>query len=146
MNPSNFFKALLAIVLLFTVSACSAYSNQENGKTKAMTDTIKSTITNPLWEEDFADPHVLRIDKGWYAYATGNPGYYNIGVAFSTDFTDWSTVQEALPDRPSWQPIVQGLTWAPDVSKVGDRYLMLYVARQESSGLQCHDSGGGPRG
>lgn len=137
MKYLNTLRVLLTIVLIFSITGCSTRSDQENGKTQTMSDSNKSTITNPLWEEDFADPHVLRSARGWHAYATGNPGYYNIGVATSSDFTNWGPVQEALPDRPSWQPIVQGLTWAPDVSKVGDRFLMLYVARQESSGLQC---------
>lgn len=102
-----------------------------------MSESSSTTVTNPLWEDDFPDPHVMRAEIGWYSYATGNPGYYNIGVSSSKDFTKWSPVVEALPDRPSWQPITQGLTWAPDVSKVGERYLMLYVARHDSSGLQC---------
>jgi beta-xylosidase len=128
------FSTFAIFVLL---SSCSSNSNQENGNPNPMNGSTQDTITNPLWEDDFPDPHVLRSSNGWFAFATGNPGYYNIGVSSSLDFTVWSPVQEALPERPSWQPISQGLTWAPDVSKVQDRYLMLYVARHQSSGLQC---------
>ena len=126
-----------SFVIFVLLSSCSSNSNQENGNLNSMNGSTKDSITNPLWEDDFPDPHVLRSSNGWFAFATGNPGYYNIGVSSSMDFTNWSPVQEALPERPSWQPISQGLTWAPDVSKVQDRYLMLYVARHQSSGLQC---------
>lgn len=132
----NIFRLILLFGLALIVG-CSTSNDEQNGNVNSMSDNDKATITNPLWEADFPDPHVLRSSNGWYSYATGNPGYYNIGVSFSSDFNSWSPVTEALPDRPSWQPITQGLTWAPDISHVGDRYLMLYVARHESSGLQC---------
>lgn len=130
-------KSLSCLLVIALLTSCSSNSDQGNGNSNSMTESSSATITNPLWEDDFPDPHVMRGENGWYSYATGNPGYYNIGVSSSKDFTQWSPVVEALPDRPSWQPITQGLTWAPDVSKVGERYLMLYVARHESSGLQC---------
>lgn len=132
----KFVKHLIVFLFsMFFLIACS--SNRESGYPGSMSNSSKSTITNPLWEDDFPDPHILRSDSGWFAYATGNPGYYNIGFSSSADFSNWAPVQEALPDRPSWQPITQGLTWAPDVTKVGSKYLMLYVARHEQSGLQC---------
>lgn len=127
---------ILPFLSILLVS-CLNDSTQIEGNSDPMVSLSSTIITNPLWEDDFPDPHVLRGEKGWYAYATGNPGFYNIGVAFSADFSAWSKVKEALPERPNWQPIVQGLTWAPDVTRVGNRYLMIYVARHADSGLQC---------
>ena len=120
-------------MLLLTVGCVST----KNGSQESMSKIPVNQLSNPLWEEDFPDPHILRVKDGWVAYATGNPGYTNIGVSFSRDFLSWTDVEEALPERPSWQPIRQGLTWAPDVSFVDGKYLMLYVARDDKSGLQC---------
>ena len=96
-----------------------------------------STYRNPVIDADFADPHVVRAGSRWYAFATGVVGETNIQVARSSDLVRWETLGEALPDRPPWQPLEMGLTWAPEVLAVGDRWVMHYTARDDASGLQC---------
>jgi beta-xylosidase len=128
---------LLAVAVL--LASCAQVAPTGTQETDAsMTPTIAAgQMINPLIGDDFPDPHVLRVDDGWLAFATGSPGFANIQVARSDDFSSWEMLEDALPERPSWQPIQMGLTWAPDVTRVGDRFLMLYVARHQASGLQC---------
>ncbi|MEY4970167.1 MAG: hypothetical protein RLZZ277_398 [Actinomycetota bacterium] len=130
-------KSIVIFAGLTFLSLATGCSTNQNGIEKTMPDLAQNQIANPLWEGDFPDPHVLRVNEGWVAYATGVPGYSSISVSFSKDFKEWTPVKDALPDRPDWQPITQGLTWAPDVSIVNGRYLMFYVARDQASGLQC---------
>ena len=60
----------------------------------------------------------MRDGDRFYAYATGSAGFSNIQVATSDDLVDWSASEDALPERPDWQPVRQGLTWAPEVVEV----------------------------
>lgn len=52
-----------------------------------------STYQNPVWNEDFADPFVLRVDSTYYAYST-NSGSYNIPtlVSDNNSLSNWKFV------------------------------------------------------
>ncbi len=96
------------------------------------------TYTNPVIDADFPDPELVVAPDGTYwAYATGDPATSSIQVTSSTDLVTWAAVADALPERPSWQPLQVGLTWAPDVVFDGHEWRMYYVARDSASGHQC---------
>ncbi|MDP9465783.1 MAG: glycoside hydrolase family 43 protein, partial [Actinomycetota bacterium] len=103
----------------------------------AAPDAPAGTFTNPVLDTDFADPHVVRDGNAFHAYATGSIGFSNIQVSTSDDLVEWSEPEDALPERPDWQPLQQGLTWAPEVVEIDGRWLMYYVAREDATGLQC---------
>jgi arabinan endo-1,5-alpha-L-arabinosidase len=88
-------------------------------------------FTNPVFDEDFPDPTVIRADGGWfYAYATQGPvggGVHNIQVARSRDLVRWTREPDALPVKPSWASRTQ-LFWAPDVHLRGRTYFMYFSA------------------
>lgn len=90
-----------------------------------------------MLDTDYADPTIVRDGDVFYAYATGQSGSSAIQVATSIDLVKWSEPADALPSRPDWQPLQEGLTWAPEVVQADDSWLMYYVAREEASGLQC---------
>jgi len=120
-----------ALLLSAALAACGG-SSPEAGD-----DGSAGTFTNPVLETDYADPHVVRDGDTFYAYSTGAAGFSNIQVATSDDLVEWSAPEDALPERPDWQPVQQGLTWAPEVIEVDGRWLMYYVARETASGRQC---------
>jgi beta-xylosidase len=123
-----------ALLLATVLAACGG------GGSSAETapDSPAGTFTNPVLETDFADPHVVRDGDTFYAYATGLPDeFIDMQVATSDDLVEWSEPEDAILDRPDWQPIEAGLTWAPEVIEVDDRWLMYYVAREQASGRQC---------
>jgi beta-xylosidase len=93
-------------------------------------------FVNPVLDENFPDPFILRDGKTWYAYATGNLTW-NIQVSTSTDLVTWSATEEALPTLPLWQPTSKGLTWAPEVVHTSAGFVMHYTTRDVQRGKQC---------
>src|SRR5205814_9154733 len=90
---------------------------------------------NPVIDRNFADPFILKVGTTYYGYATGD-GADNIQVEKSSDLVHWSRLPDALPDRPAWQPSSTGLTWAPDVAKIGDTFVMYHTARHAHTGTR----------
>lgn len=81
--------------------------------------------TNPLGPEDFPDPYLLRDGNKIYVYSSVTSGYNIPVMVMGKDWTDWRFKGDSLPDPPSWSPM--GVTWAPAVIKIGERYIM-YVS------------------
>ncbi|RYY47806.1 MAG: glycoside hydrolase [Sphingomonadales bacterium] len=81
-------------------------------------------------------------DGVFYAYATNAQGNQaNVQMATSTNLADWALVREggklhdAMPKMPAWTR--EGFTWAPEVIRTKDGFVLYYTARERSSGLQC---------
>lgn len=53
----------------------------------------------------------------------------NVPVLESTDLRTWSFVRDALPDGGVGAWAVPEATWAPDVARIGGRWVLLYTAR-----------------
>jgi len=83
--------------------------------------------------EDLPDPNVLPVDDGYFVYATNIPGL-NVPVVFSSDFSTFTLLGDAMPVLPRW--VSRGFTWAPEVVKIGPRYLLYFTARLRRSGRQ----------
>lgn len=91
---------------------------------------------NPVINQDFPDPDVLKVGDTYYAYAT-NAGGTNVQTAKSSDLVQWEMLGEALPALPGWA--TGGFTWAPEVTTTADGkgYVMYFTARDTASNLQC---------
>lgn len=118
----------LALLMALSLAACGG----RNGGNSVSANTF----TNPVIQIDFPDPGVLVADGVYYAYATNAFGK-NIQVARSHDLVHWDMLPDALPALPAWASLTSGLVWAPDVSHIGDRYIMYYTARDSQSNRQC---------
>jgi hypothetical protein len=73
---------------------------------------------------DFPDPSIVWGGDRWYAFAT-NAGPRNVQESTSTDLVNGSAPIDAAPTLPAWSK--RGYTWAPDVAKIGDQWVM-YVS------------------
>jgi len=93
-----------------------------------------ATPGEPVIDRDFPDPDVLLVDGTYYAYAT-NDSESNVQVATSTDLVTWTSLPDAFPDLPDW--VEPGDTWAPDVSRVGDGYVLYFTAHSATADAQC---------
>ena len=91
------------------------------------------TFTNPVYKHNFPDPFVLKAGKWYWAYATGSNGE-NFQVLRSRDLVHWKTMKDAMPITARW---ASGDTWAPEVIKIKNRYVMYYAAHWFAGGRQC---------
>lgn len=83
------------------------------------------TYTNPVINTSLPDPSVIRADDGYfYLYATED--IRNLPIYRSRDLVDWQFVGTAFtPEtRPQWNK--KGGIWAPDINKIGDKYVLYY--------------------
>jgi beta-xylosidase len=97
----------------------------------------------PVLETDFPDPFVLLAGDTFYGYATNTDrGTVNVQLASSRNLADWALVRDAsghpkdaMPELPPWAK--RGWTWAPEVLKTGNAYLLYFTAKEKKTGLQC---------
>lgn len=95
----------------------------------------------PAFDGDFPDPHVVRAGSEYYAYAT-NAGGANVQLLRSGDLARWEHLGDALPRLPPWA--AAGFTWAPEVCRMGARWILYYTVREPSSGRQCISAASAP--
>ena len=92
--------------------------------------------TNPVIDDNFPDPTILRAADGWYyAYGTQTKRagrIINLQVARSRNLVDWEYLGEGLPAKPAWATATQKI-WAPHVSEHGGRYYLYYSARADGA-------------
>ena len=79
-----------------------------------------------LLSEDLPDPTVLPTPGGYYFYVTNNR-FAHVPVIFSADLEHFTLLGDALPRLPHWAR--QGFTWAPEVTPVGDGFVLYFTAR-----------------
>ncbi|HEX9988139.1 MAG TPA: glycoside hydrolase family 43 protein [Chloroflexia bacterium] len=94
------------------------------------------TFTNPVLRSDFPDPFVLKEGDTYYAYATNGSGK-NIQAATSTDLVNWKVLSDVMPALAPWAKLGGSYVWAPEVTKIGEKYLLYYTARDKASNKQC---------
>ncbi|HWJ30332.1 MAG TPA: glycoside hydrolase family 43 protein [Flavisolibacter sp.] len=114
----------LLLILAIFLNACTATKNRIN-ETGALKDF---SISNPVLDNDFPDPTVIKVGNRYYAYATQgrvNGKMLNIQVASSPDLQHWEIEGDALPQKPKW---ANTNFWAPHVlyDKGLKKYVMFY--------------------
>ena len=109
----NKMKRLLLIELLLAIS----FSLMAEGPVKK--------YKNPVVNYSLPDPSGIRAEDGYfYLYATED--IRNLPIHRSKDLVDWEFVGTAFTDdtRPTLEP--KGNIWAPDINKIGDKYVLYY--------------------
>lgn len=95
----------------------------------------------PVYRDDFPDAFVTVHDGRFVAYAT-NSGI-NLPMITSTDLVNWTPVTDpATGQRLDGMPVLapwvkQGFTWAPEVLRIGQRWLLYYTASNRRRDMQC---------
>ena len=86
--------------------------------TAPMSHRQQRTYLNPVLDQDFPDPAVLKADDGfYYAYGTQTlrgGKWINIQVTRSADLVHWEHVGDALPDKPEWAKTFPSIPRRPD--------------------------------
>ena len=92
--------------------------------------------TNPVIDDNFPDPTIIRAADGcYYAYGTQTKRagtIINLQVARSRDLINWDYLGEALPQKPGWAAVSQKI-WAPHVSEHAGRYFLYYSTRPDGA-------------
>lgn len=96
----------------------------------------------PVYRANFPDPFILEHEDRYLAFATNaERDEANVQMAVSEDLVNWvplkreGKLHDAMPVLPQWAE--RGWTWAPEVLKQGDRFLLFFTARERASGRQC---------
>ena len=85
---------------------------------------------------NFPDPFVLPDGGGYYAYATNGDGV-NVPTLHSTDLQSWRALPDAMPKLARWVRPEVPHVWAPEVIRLGERYVLYYTAHDLASDRQC---------
>lgn len=124
--------ALIAVLLAGVAGAVGCGATEPAAPPAA---SAPASASGFVLDEDFPDPDVVSTDAGYVAFATGSHGL-NIRVATSPDLDAWTVERrDALPTLPAWAS--PGRTWAPEVTALGDGYVMYVTAEHTASGRQC---------
>ncbi len=133
--------AVVTAVVAVVLSGCSSSGSSSSGSSSpagsASPGAASPSAATPVLDQDFPDPDILEVDGTYYAYATQRPGpNQNIQLATSKDLKTWQTAdKDPLPELPAWA--TTGRTWAPEVTKIGDGYVMYFTAHSVNPDLQC---------
>jgi beta-xylosidase len=94
----------------------------------------------PVFRDNFPDPHIVAHQGELIAYST-NAGI-NLPMLSSRDLVHWTWVtgadgkrRDGMPELAPW--VKEGFTWAPEVMKVGDTWLLYYTAAHRKRDVEC---------
>lgn len=81
--------------------------------------------SNPVIDYSLPDPSIIKGEDGYfYLYTTED--IRNLPIHRSKDLVNWEFLGTAFTDenRPDFEP--NGGIWAPDINKIGDKYVLYY--------------------
>ena len=116
--------ALLLLLALFSGRSVSAAgrpqpASGDGGKVRPR------TYANPVCPMSLPDPTVIEEEGTYYLYATENTS--NVPIMRSQDLVNWTLCGTVFTDLTHPDFVEGGRGWAPDVNRIGDRYVMYYA-------------------
>lgn len=115
----KFFQVLaLALMCPFALVSCGGDDGPDGGDAPVIKPIGKGV--------EFADPFIMLDGDVYYAYGTGDTG---VDVYTSDDLKMWKPAGRALDRSNSYG---NQWFWAPEVYRIGDRYLMYYTAEEHT--------------
>lgn len=115
-------QTILTCIFAFIAMHTFAQVPNDTTQAKRRRPTFRFDAHNP----DMHDPVMAREGNTYYIFATG----MGINVLSSTDLQTWQMERPAWQQAPQWAtdsvPGYRGHTWAPDIQRVGDRWLLYY--------------------
>ena len=103
-------------------------------------------LTRPISPEiryGYGDPAVLRVEEqagtAYYAFVTSNDAPDAFPILRSADLGRWEARGFVFPagQHPQWAASGPGTSdfWAPELHRIGDRYLLAFTARDRNGSL-----------
>ena len=117
MTKKHFYISALALIMGGASVACS-----DDESTTYV--TYQHPYSNPLTDYSAADPTVLKEnDHSFYVYCTNT-----WQALHSADLVNWTKCDQNLFEkRPSFVTGSGVSVWAPDIEKIGDKYVLYYA-------------------
>lgn len=91
---------------------------------------------NPVVDRSLPDPSVIKGDDGYF-YLFATEDIRNMPVFRSRNLVDWSFVRTAFTDATRPRFVDGGGLWAPDINKIGDKYVLYYAMSKWGGEWQC---------
>lgn len=115
----------------------TAASAQQQPSTRFARNRVAApvhTFQNPLSRENCPDPAVLRVGRDYYLFSTSGNAAEAFPIRRSRDLISWEKVGHLFPrgKRPRW---AKSDFWAPEVHRVGRRYVAYFTARDSAKRL-----------
>lgn len=136
MARTSILNPLAALALLLSSTAAAAAAPPCPGPRADGTSLRNLGAKGPqlLLDENFPDPFLARFGRDYLAYGTGNQvggAQMNVQMIRSRDLRKWTSPAEAFPASrlPAWVDKDHPQVWAPEVMKVGTRFVLYYNAR-----------------
>lgn len=109
-------------VACLMMTACSAGNAQSEDTKVQVTDLYK----NPVINYSLPDPTIIQADDSYF-YLFATEDIRNVPIHRSKDLTKWEYIGTAFTDntRPSF--VKDGGVWAPDINKIGNKYVLYYA-------------------
>ena len=87
-----------------------------------------SSYLNPVSDMRLPDPSVIQGDDGAVYIIASDEQYKGLPIVKSTDLVTWTKVGEvfAATNRPRFDGRTDGGLWAPDIVKIGGKYVLYY--------------------
>lgn len=119
-------KKFLVLSVLCCLIACSSSSAAKEDKPGEQPgEQPKNVYRNPVINYSLPDPSVIEGGDGYfYLYATED--IRNLPIHRSKNLVDWEYVGTAFTDRTRPDFEQNGGLWAPDINKIGDKYVLYY--------------------
>ena len=118
---------MIAIVLCALMLLLPIVAQAEELPLRDFSEVKDWFTSNPRNVKDIGDPFVLAEGSGYYLFATGGPIGFNVWGSNDLITFDKTKALKKL----DW---ASGDYWAPEVYKVGEKYVMLYTARCRENG------------
>lgn len=131
----------MRLISISLVALALAIATGLTAKPGTVAGVVKPFV--PVFTTDFPDPFILPHQGKFLAYATNATQLRaNVQMAASDNLVDWALVKtadgklhDAMPVLPAWAK--PGWTWAPEVVRVGEGYVLYFTARERASDRQC---------
>ena len=101
----------------------------------AATATAQDTYSNPVINRSAPDPTVIRVGSLYYLYSTED--VRNVPIYYSRNLTRWFYVGTCFTEDTRPQMVPGGGIWAPDINKIGDKYVLYYSKSTWGGEWEC---------
>jgi arabinan endo-1,5-alpha-L-arabinosidase len=136
-------KYLYIFFMILLLQGCDKEDNKNyltNINPQELELNLQTTYKNPVYNQNFADPTILKAEDGfYYGYGTNssvNGKEIHIQVIRSKNLIDWKFIGDALPEKPTW---ASHDFWAPHVlydNKL-KTYFLYYSGEMNSANGKC---------